>query len=104
MRTYELHGESIDTLTLVERPTPVPGPGQALVRVRAVSLNYRDLLIANGTYPRGGSQGNLVPASDGAGEVVQLGPGTSRCKLHDRVMGAFFQKWLAGPFDFEAAV
>jgi len=104
MRTYELHGESIDALTLVERPTPVPGPGQALVRVHAVSLNYRDLLIANGTYPRGGAQHRLIPASDGAGEVVQLGPGTRRWQPHDRVMGAFFQKWLTGPFDFEAAV
>lgn len=104
MRTYELRGENIDTLTLVERPIPEPGPGQALVRVHAVSLNYRDLLIADGTYPRGESRERLIPASDGAGEVVRLGPAAQRLKAGDRVIGAFFQKWLSGPFDFGAAV
>jgi NADPH:quinone reductase-like Zn-dependent oxidoreductase len=104
MRTYELRGQSIDSLTVVERPVPKPGRGQALVRVRAASLNYRDLLIVNGTYPRGPSGAQLVPLSDGVGEVVELGPGTTRLKPKARVMGAFFQKWLDGPFDFEAAV
>ncbi len=104
MRTYELRGESIDSLSMVERPVPKPGPGQALVRVRAVSLNYRDLLIVDGSYPRGPSGGQLVPLSDGVGEVVELGPGTSRLRPKARVMGAFFQKWLDGPFDFNAAV
>jgi NADPH:quinone reductase-like Zn-dependent oxidoreductase len=104
MRTYELRGENIDTLTLVERPMPEPGPGQALVRVHAVSLNYRDLLVANGTYPRGASKERLVPASDGAGVVTRLGAGTQRLKVGDRVIGSFFQKWLSGPFDFDAAL
>jgi NADPH:quinone reductase-like Zn-dependent oxidoreductase len=104
MRTYELQGASIDTLALVERPMPKPGPGQALVRMRAASLNYRDLLIANGTYARGEARSHLVPLSDGAGEVVELGAGATRLKRKDRVMGAFFQKWLDGPFDFAAAV
>lgn len=101
MKTYELRGQSIDTLTLVERPVPAPGPGQALVRVRAASLNYRDLLIADGTYPRAE---RVVPLSDGAGEVVELGSGCQRLQRGDRVLGAFFQRWLDGPFDFGAAV
>lgn len=102
MRAYELEGTGIDALRCVERPTPRPGPGQVLVRVRAASLNYRDLLIADGTYPRGPSP--LVPGSDGAGEVVELGPGARRLATGDRVMGAFFERWIDGPFDFQAAV
>lgn len=101
MKTYELRGQSIDTLTLVERPVPRPGPGEALVRVRAASLNYRDLLIADGTYPRAE---RVVPLSDGAGEVVELGAGCERLQRGDRVLGAFFQRWLDGPFDFGAAL
>lgn len=104
MRTYELRGQTIDSLTRAERPTPAPGPGQALVRVHAVSLNYRDLLIADGTYPRGASNDRLIPVSDGAGEVVELGAGATRLQPGDRVMGAFFQRWLDGPFDLDAAV
>ena len=100
MKAYELRGQSIDTLTLVERPVPQPGPGQALLRMRAASLNYRDLLIADGAYPRAE---RLVPLSDGAGEVVELGPGCQRLQRGDRVLGSFFQGWLAGPFDFNAA-
>jgi NADPH:quinone reductase-like Zn-dependent oxidoreductase len=104
MQTFELRGTSIDSMTKVDRPIPKPGPGQALVRMRAASLNYRDLLVANGTYPRGPTASGLVPLSDGAGDVVELGAGASRFKPKDRVMGAFFQKWLDGPFDFNAAV
>src|SRR5262245_48457267 len=104
MRTYELRGKSIDDLISVERPVPKPGPRQALVRVRAVSLNYRDLLIVNGSYPRGPATAErLVPCSDAAGEVMELGPGTSRLKTGDRVLASFFQGWLDGPFVFEAA-
>jgi NADPH:quinone reductase-like Zn-dependent oxidoreductase len=99
MRTYEIRGKSLDTLTLVERPVPRPGPGQVLVRMHAASLNYRDLLIANGKYGRGELRYPLVPLSDGAGEVVDLGPGVTRLAPGDRVASAFFQKWVDGPFD-----
>src|SRR5688572_29493667 len=98
MRAYELRGESIDTLVRVERPVPKPGPGQVLVRIHAASLNYRDLLIANGTYQRGPTAERLIPLSDGAGEVIELGPGAKRLRPGARVMGAFFEKWLDGPF------
>jgi NADPH:quinone reductase-like Zn-dependent oxidoreductase len=104
MRTYELRGQSIDTLARTDRPRPEPGPRQVLVRMRAASLNYRDLLIANGTYPRGPSGATLIPLSDGAGEVIESGAAAQRFKPRERVMGAFFQKWIDGPFDFDAAV
>jgi NADPH:quinone reductase-like Zn-dependent oxidoreductase len=103
MRTYELHGKGLDTLTLIERPVPRPGPGQVLVRMHAASLNYRDLLVATGRYGRGELHYPLVPLSDGAGEVVDIGPGVTRLKPKDRVAGAFFQKWVDGPFDASKA-
>ncbi|HTV23089.1 MAG TPA: NAD(P)-dependent alcohol dehydrogenase [Polyangiaceae bacterium] len=99
MRTYELRGKGLDTLTLIERPVPRPGPGQVLVRMHAASLNYRDLLVATGRYGRGELRYPLVPLSDGAGEVVDIGPGVTRLRPKDRVAGAFFQKWIDGPFD-----
>lgn len=99
MRTYELRGKGLETLTLVERPVPRPGPGQVLVRMHAASLNYRDLLVASGRYGRGELRYPLVPLSDGAGEVVDVGPGVTHLRPKDRVAGAFFQKWIDGPFD-----
>jgi NADPH:quinone reductase-like Zn-dependent oxidoreductase len=102
MRAYELRGNGVETLTLVERDRPRPGPGQVLVRMRAASLNYRDLLVAGGTYARGGPPKRpLVPLSDGAGEVVEVGAGVTRPRPADRVAGAFFQRWIDGPADPE---
>lgn len=100
MRVYELtQSGGIDGLRIVERPTPRPGPGQVLVRVHAASLNFRDLLIAKGRYRRGTPKDPLVPLSDGAGVVVDVGSGVRTRKAGDRVAGNFFQKWIEGPFD-----
>ncbi|HYB57874.1 MAG TPA: NAD(P)-dependent alcohol dehydrogenase [Alphaproteobacteria bacterium] len=85
----------------VELARPEPGPGEVLVRVRAVSLNYRDLLIVKGDYSRR-LKLPLVPGSDGAGEVAAVGPGVSRFAPGDRVVAAFFQRWLKGPIGPEA--
>lgn len=93
MRAYELQPREGDPLTLVERPRPTLGPGEVRVRVRAVSLNYRDLNIAKGAKRR---KAPLVPASDGAGEVIELGPGVTRVAVGDRVAAAFFPTWLDG--------
>ena len=93
MKAYELRNESgKTTLAMVERPRPAPGPGQVLVRMRAASLNYRDLLISKA--PRSAP---LVPLCDGAGEVVEAGAGVSSVKAGDRVAGTYFQDWLSGP-------
>jgi NADPH:quinone reductase-like Zn-dependent oxidoreductase len=96
MRAQELSGGfGLDKLTLVERPDPRPGPGQVLVRVRAVSLNYRDLLTVNGHYNRRQPL-PLVPCSDAAGEVAAVGEGVDRVRPGDRVCSLFAQRWIAG--------
>jgi NADPH:quinone reductase-like Zn-dependent oxidoreductase len=89
-------GFGFENLALMDRPDPAPGPGQVVLRVRAASLNYRDLLIAKGLYnpklplPR-------VLGSDGAGEVSAIGSGVTRWKPGDRAIGCFFQHWTDGP-------
>jgi NADPH:quinone reductase-like Zn-dependent oxidoreductase len=77
---------------------PTPGPGQVLVRVRAVSLNQRDLAVTRGQYggTGGGSMSGKVPLSDGAGEVVAVGSGARRFRVGDRVAGIFFARWIDG--------
>jgi NADPH:quinone reductase-like Zn-dependent oxidoreductase len=85
----------LDSWKLIERDVPRPGPGQALVRLHAASLNYRDVLIAKGVYD-GKPVRNRVPVSDGAGEVIEIGAGVTRVRPGDRVAGIFCQTWLGG--------
>src|SRR5580692_6312715 len=98
MRVWQIPSFGIDSMEFIERPDPTPGPGEVLVRVRAVSFNYRDLLVVKGSYnpkmklPR-------IPCSDGAGEVVAVGSGVSSCRPGDRVAAIFMQNWLDGPID-----
>jgi NADPH:quinone reductase-like Zn-dependent oxidoreductase len=96
MRVVEIRGAfGLDHLVEVERPEPRPGFGQVVVRVRAASLNFRDLLTIEGRYnPK--QPLPLIPCSDGAGEVVAAGEGVSRVRVGDRVCGAFAQRWIAG--------
>jgi len=96
MRVYEIRdGFGLDNLVLTERPDPSPGPAEVLVRLRAVSLNYRDLLVVKGVYnpkmplPR-------IPVSDGAGVVEAVGQGVTRVKVGQRVAGLFMPRWLEG--------
>jgi NADPH:quinone reductase-like Zn-dependent oxidoreductase len=97
MRAYQLPkgGAGIDALVEVERPDPKPAHRQVLVKVAACSLNFRDLGIVRGTY-RVPVRDNIIPLSDGAGEVVEVGAGVTRVKPGDRVAGCFFQRWPGG--------
>jgi NADPH:quinone reductase-like Zn-dependent oxidoreductase len=95
MKAYELHPEEgFDALTIVDRPEPgPPAAHEVVVRIRAVSLNYRDLAVARAAKKRAK---RIVPASDGAGEVVAVGERVTRVKVGDRVAAAFFPTWTAG--------
>jgi NADPH:quinone reductase-like Zn-dependent oxidoreductase len=96
MRAFKLPKASgIDALVQVDLPTPKPAYRQVLVKVVACSLNFRDLAIVLGRYPAG-VKPDLIPLSDGAGEVVEVGPGVTRVKAGDRVAGCFFQRWPGG--------
>jgi NADPH:quinone reductase-like Zn-dependent oxidoreductase len=95
MRAYEIKKFGIDDLLLAERPEPQPGFGQVLVKVRAVSLNFRDLMVVKGQYnPK--LKMPMIPCSDGAGEIVAVGEGVTRVKTGERVCGIFMQGWQAG--------
>src|ERR1700738_2777470 len=87
-------------LKLVDRPLPDHGDHAVVGRVKTASLNYRDLVVLRGQYDRRPVQGR-VPLSDGAGEVVGVGPAVTRFKVGDRVAGCFFQGWSAGRFKAE---
>jgi NADPH:quinone reductase-like Zn-dependent oxidoreductase len=92
----------LENLRITEAPDPDAAAGQAVVRVRACSLNFRDLLVARGSYGRA-VKAPLIPLSDGAGEVTAVGEGVTRVKPGDRVCGAFFQRWIEGELDDEKA-
>ena len=92
-------GEGIDRLRPAERPVPEPRRGEVVLRMRAASLNYRDLEIVRGTYHAGFAL-PMVPLSDGVGEVAAVGEGVTRVAVGDRVATTFWQGWTAG--DFEA--
>lgn len=96
MRAYRLNGTNAP-LMLHDEPAPKPGPGEVLVDLKAATLNYRDLIVREGRY--GGDQKhNLVPLSDGAGIVTQIGESVSRDRLGQRVVLGFMPGWLDGAF------
>jgi len=97
--TYQLQksGDAPPELKRLEVPVRQPGEHEVLVRVRATSLNRRDVYVKLGRYP-GPMAPNLVPLSDGAGEVVAVGPRTTRFRVGDRVAAIFFQTWPEGRF------
>ncbi|HVZ04429.1 NAD(P)-dependent alcohol dehydrogenase [Hyphomicrobium sp.] len=100
MKTYLLQRFGVDGLAIKDAPIPEPGPGQVLVKMRAWSLNYRDVLVVRGIYaPKLRLPFQIL--SDGVGEVVATGAGVTQVKVGERVAGAFMQKWVEGEPDAE---
>jgi len=96
MKAYEITNEAgHGKLALVDRPKPAPRHGEILVRVRATSLNYRDLLTIKGGIGPSVKPG-LIPLSDGADEVAEVGPAVTRVRMGDRVIGIFTPSWISG--------
>jgi len=100
MTAWTTRGDGIDNLRPDQVPIPVPGPGQLLVKMSAVSLNYRDLLVIGGVDGWKPAT-EVVPISDGAGVVVAVGPQVSRFAIGDRVSAIFLPKWHRGPLTRE---
>jgi NADPH:quinone reductase-like Zn-dependent oxidoreductase len=102
MKAYEIRQFGVENLSPVERETPDPKENEVLVRMRAASLNYRDLMMVKGAYnPR--LKMPIVPFSDGAGEVVETGADVTKWKVGDRVSPIFMQGWLGGGIDITKA-
>jgi NADPH:quinone reductase-like Zn-dependent oxidoreductase len=98
MRAYEIVAGSstLDGVRSCERPDPKPQRTQILVRMRAASLNFRDLLVPRGHYMGGAVRVNTIPLSDGAGEVIAVGEEVTRFAVGERVAGTFFRGWIDG--------
>lgn len=93
----EPHGP--DALTFTDLPSPQPSDEDVLVRIRAVSLNYRDLVILDGAYKNQQKQKNLIPTSDAAGEIIAVGTKVDGFRVGDRVTANFFSEWRDGEPD-----
>ena len=102
MKVFQIQDDwGMEHLKLATRPDPRPGPGQVLLRMKAASVNYRDLLVPNRGY---GSQTGTLPLivlGDGVGEVIECGAGVTRVKAGDRVCPSYNQAWISGEADHE---
>ncbi|MFJ5777069.1 NAD(P)-dependent alcohol dehydrogenase [Streptomyces sp. NPDC093094] len=99
VRSYHASpGLGIDGLSLRTGEPRVPGEGEVAVAVRAVSLSFRELLVVRGTYVLP-VEPDVVPVSDGSGEVVAVGPGVRRTAVGDRVTATLFPRWQDGPLE-----
>jgi NADPH:quinone reductase-like Zn-dependent oxidoreductase len=97
VKAYQIDSPTgVNDIKRIDLPEPKARPGEVVVRVRANSLNFRDLVIAKGGYPRNEKQ-PVVPVSDMAGEVVEVGDGVDAWKVGDRVAANFMRDWVSGP-------
>jgi NADPH:quinone reductase-like Zn-dependent oxidoreductase len=97
MKVFQIQDDwGMDHLRLATRPDPSPGPGQVLLRMKAASLNYRDLVVPMRGYGSHTGTLPLIPISDGVGEVVETGAGVTRVRNGDRACPLFTQAWISG--------
>jgi NADPH:quinone reductase-like Zn-dependent oxidoreductase len=96
MKAWLLKDFGLDNLQRGEVPTPVPQAGELLVKVGAVSLNFRDKAIVDGIYEPHLVPKPLIPVSDAAGTVVAVGPGVTRFAIGERVNSHLYSRWIDG--------
>ncbi|HEY0177872.1 MAG TPA: alcohol dehydrogenase catalytic domain-containing protein, partial [Pedobacter sp.] len=96
MKAWQLHAFGLENLTLDEITVPAPGPNDILIKVGAVSLNFRDKAIVDGIYEPEMIPKPLIPVSDAAGTVVQIGHQVTRFKVGDRVTSHLYSRWVDG--------
>ncbi|MEK6243381.1 MAG: alcohol dehydrogenase catalytic domain-containing protein, partial [Pseudomonadota bacterium] len=102
MKVFQIQDDwGMEHLRLATRPDPTAGPGQVLLRMKAASLNYRDLVVPARGYGSFTGTLPLIPISDGVGEVIEAGPGLTRVKSGDRVCPMFNQGWIGGEANIE---
>ena len=93
MKVAELTGPGLDAISIADRKLTTVPPGAALLKIKAASLNYRDVLVGKGfmplSYPR-------IPLSDAVGEVVETGAGVTRVAIGDRVCPTYYPDWIGG--------
>lgn len=97
MKAWLLRDFGLDNLEIGEVTTPEAGPGELLVKVGAVSLNFRDKAIVDGIYKPEDVPKPLIPVSDAAGTIVAVGPGVTRFKIGDRINSHLYTRWIDGP-------
>jgi NADPH:quinone reductase-like Zn-dependent oxidoreductase len=103
MKSYHVNsGAGIAGMVIKEHDEPKPGPNEVVVRVKATSLNFRELMILRGNYVLP-VKPDVIPVSDGAGEVVAVGSEVTRAKIGDRVVTTLFPRWVDGPFSWEVS-
>lgn len=95
MKAYQLQAHNLDSLKLIELREPTVDRNDVLVKIKANSMNYRELLILRGGYDRN-HKIPVIPGSDGAGEVVSVGENVKTFQPGDRVAGTFFRDWESG--------
>src|SRR5262249_47041950 len=96
MQVFEVREPfGLDSLALATRPDPVPGPNEVVIRMQALSLNFRDRLVIDG-FDRWRPTAARIPGSDGVGLVAAKGPGVTRVKEGDRVAPIFYPRWIEG--------
>jgi len=102
MTAWQVSQQGRQDLKLVDIPRPTPRPGELLVRLKAASLNYRDLMVIRGHYL--GERIPIVPVADGVGEVVEVSEGVTRFRVGDRVTGTYYPFWTEGEIAAEKVV